>query len=348
MKGKKIELKKCFIIFSSLLVTIFFVSTVCFAEELFTKASGIPNGVATDIFVGEEKVWFASGEAGAAAYDKQSGEFTTYSKDNKLVSGMGEVRAVAEAFGKVWFGTDMGLSIIDQEGKVSFIKEIEVPSISKPGQVRKAFLTSAMSVWHKGNALWVCCGSVNGGLYRFDGESWLEIRFGKSVFNYVSDIEITDTDIWYSTSGFGIFIYNKKSKKWKTISAGSTGGEKLPHNSVTGLIKFEGNIWASTSAGVCKVKRDKAGKIEVEVFSTENTEGAIRIPNVNSITVTLDDEIFIGTIKGVSKYSNGSWEEVNFKDKNDKPYKVKRIFAITNDEDNLWVACNLGVLRMDL
>ncbi len=346
MKIKKMFFVKLYLvaIISSLLVVAF--ASFSFASvEVFNKKSGLVSDLAYNIYIGEDTVWFASGRFGAAVYDKGSGQVTVYGKGSKIAAGA--VGSVAVGFGKTWFGTEQGLNVMDEDGEVTTILEIEIPKLGKAGQMRKAMLYKAKNIWFADGALWVCSLGVNGGLYRYDGDKWEERRFGRSVFNYVSDLLVVGDDIWFTTGGFGVYIYNKVSGKWTVINTSSKNTALLVNDTIASLIAVGDDVWAATGDGVSKINKSESGKITVTHYSADDTKGIMLSPITTSIAATQEGDIYVGTVKGLIMLSDGTWSKVEISDESGKPYDIHRVFSLNSDGDTIWVGSNMGIIKLN-
>jgi ligand-binding sensor domain-containing protein len=331
--------------FCVVLLSTFFLSFPCMAAELFSRKKGLPSDVALNIAIGEDNVWFASENAGVLHSDKAADEFKILSKSDSEI--LGKVFSVAVAFNKTWVGGERGMVVIDEDGEITELTELQLSLPQRPGVTSKAFFVKIRKMFFEDGFLWVCCYGVHGGLYRYDGKIWEEVKFGKSRFNYVTAIKATGDDIWYGTVSFGVYVYNKTTKKWTILNSGSKKAAALPDDNVSSLALFEGDIWAGTSKGVCKIEKD-GEKYSVTLFDHDNTDGGLKDPNITSLAMMENGDLLVGTFDGLSRYSIGLWESLSFKDGDNNPIDFHRVYAVIADGDTVWVGSEKGILREEL
>ncbi len=338
-----------------------FISSLSFAQTertvtLYDKSKGLQTELALDIHVTEDVVWFSSDKAGATSFEKDSGTFKFYTAATKFNFVTGGVGSMTTAFGKRWFGTADGLNEVSEDGEIIMHKEIEVPFIGKKGKTRQAPLRGAKHVWFKGGKLWVCSHKALGGLYFYDGTSWTELRFVKSVFNYVNDIEIVGDNIWFATATFGIYIYDPAAdpnapptatvKPWKSITSSKKSVAQIKSNVINDMLLVGDTIWAATTKGIAEISID-GDDYSVTTHDKESTDGAINNNVITALTATADGDIIAGSMNGIFIYSNGSWDKLNLVDQEGKELSIRKIYSLAIDGDYVWIGSNLGILRME-
>ena len=338
-KGQSLCLASIF-----LFIFTFSMAFSCQAADFYNKkGDGLKSHIATSIHATEDFVWFSSSVAGAISFDKQSEEFRLYTRNKDKL--LGAVYSVVTAFDKTWIGTNLGMNVIDEDGVVTSVTEIEVPSIENPGEMTKKGIREARNLWFEGGYLWLCSYTVHGGLFKFDGKYWEEMKFGMSKFNYVTDIEVVGDDIWFGTSGYGVYIFNDISRRWTILNSASEELEKLVHDSVNDISFVKGKVWVCTAGGVSVIDPQKNGKFGIDSYTSKNTAPEMSLDNPTAMTTTKEGVIYVGTTNGLSKFSDGTWErmELTDEDGNAVPFTMVKTLAI--DGDYLWVGSNKGIFR---
>jgi ligand-binding sensor domain-containing protein len=342
MKNRKLDFTKYFF---ALLFT-FLISQTCIADELFTIKGGLPSQTAKKINVSSNKVLFSGGVNGILIYDKETSNFTAYTKkDNKYLA---KTYDVVEAFEKIWVATDSALLSIDEDGSISEILKIETASITRPGDVNQPRMSKVRKLFYEGGYLWVSCFGVHGGLFRYDGSGWEEVRFGLSPFNYCTDVKVVGDNIWYGTISLGVYVYNVPTREWRTLNSASKDTVKLPNNTIASLTYANGNLWVGSRDGVFEIKKDeKEFKFDVVVHDSKSSNGQLESTGTTKITSSEEGDIFVSAPKGISKYSEGKWERLAFTDGENNPIDVKRYYTVQADGDSVWIGCDKGIIKTD-
>ena len=347
MRAINLNSKKIIRIAAFLLLLISFTFSVSFAVEVLTKENGLISNQATNIRVEDDNIWFIAETFGISSLNKESGEFTTYGSDSKLVAGT--IGSAVKAFDKIWVGTSLGVHSMDSKGNIETITEIEVPHPRKPGVVIKKTFDKSERVWFKGGKLWVCSMGVRGGLYTFNGSNWDEVSVGKQTFNYVNDLEVFNNEEWFATSAMGIYIRNVKKGSWRFISPGK---DKLviaqvPRGAMSAIMELDGVIWAASSGGIYEIQPQEEGKVEVTVHDSKTTDGAIKNNLFTSLVATESGDIYAGTTSVLYMYSNGSWSEVQLTGEDGNPIRVNRVYSLAADGDTVYVGLSTGVVKIN-
>ncbi|HTA81651.1 MAG TPA: histidine kinase [Bacteroidia bacterium] len=144
----------------------------------------------------------------------------------------------------------------------------------------------------------------------------------------ISNFFFTGNDIWITNnSATGLFVF-KNDKQFTQIASFSGGIYTLIRDSLN-------SFWASAYSSVFQLKRENN---KILVIQSKNTE-----TKIFSICKMPDSSLYIGTIKGLFSYKNGTLINLG------KTYSVLRnwVYDIKLSNNNVWIATkDTGIVLM--
>jgi ligand-binding sensor domain-containing protein len=159
-------------------------------------------------------------------------------------------------------------------------------------------------------------------------------------FNVNSSLQDKDGNLWFGTTGDGVYKYDGKLFTQFTTSNG------LSSNSARPLLEDKGGkIWIGTDDGVCLYDDNKFSKIQI-VLQNHTLSSKY---NVWSIMQDKSGKLWFATSIGVYVYDGKSFSSFKVND-NDVSYCTAKIEKILEDNaSNLWFGgrCYDGVYRYD-
>ena len=194
-------------------------------------------------------LWFATNHYGIMRYSGDTLEF--FDKKNGL--GAGRVTGIAEdEKGNIWIGTYGGLSKFDPSVTASDKKPLFTTFANRPGLPDNEIWSLIID---KKGTFWV--GTMEG-VCQFDGENFTPFHLPKvavkdtnTILSYRRITSILETDegtIWIALDGFGICIYDPRSRDKNFTHITKESG--LPDNNIADLMQdSKGNIWLGSMFG---------------------------------------------------------------------------------------------------
>ena len=183
-------------------------------------------------------LWFGTIGDGVARYDKKT--LTYFSDPEGFYSG--SVYAINEdKTGNMWFGTDRG--VYKYDGK-TFKNYNQKDGLNHIDISRKSILVD------RSGTIWI---GTHGGVYRYDAPADKKGGQCFSLFPLLAPINVADIiednngNIWFASSGKGVFRYDGK-----TI-VNFNEKEGLGENYAGGMAQDKaGNMWFTMKNGICR------------------------------------------------------------------------------------------------
>jgi ligand-binding sensor domain-containing protein len=186
-------------------------------------------------------------------------------------------------------------------------------------------------------------GTDYGGLAKFDGNNWTVFNTANSGLphNDVRGIVIDGHNKWIGTIGGGLAKFNDTT--WTIYNSSNSG---LPHDNILSVTMDAGGnlwigttwVWSSLPPGALggAVRFDKVGS-----WTNYNpSNSGIAAYNVRTINATDTNELWFGTINGLSKKVGNTWTTYNTGN-SPLPYDDVRDIKIDTTGD-LWIGTYSG------
>ena len=185
------------------------------------------NNIAAVAIDGENNVWFGTENGGVCLYNA-SGEWHNFTTKDGLINNTVWSIAVDDE-NMIWFGTPNGVSKYDREEWTAYTLEGD-----------ELVDDMVFSIVAKNNYLWFGTAS---GVSAFDTESERWTSFDTLRGTTVTSIASRDQDIWFGTSGDGVYLYEFKDNNWTRF----TKKDGLVDNIVTSIvIDASDEVWVGT------------------------------------------------------------------------------------------------------
>jgi len=204
--------------------------------QVLTVSDGLPSNWVTALAPAPEgKLWVGTGNAGIYLLDPETGKGKGYRTADGLSSD--QVTSIALFQGKVYVGTDAGLSVFDGS---------QWETVPKVQNVTMRNVRLAASP--DGGELWACSVYLAGGTVRFDGKEWKFMGGeGRGLFNDIQGFAfLPDGVVMGSGSGSA---YLRSGSDVKVLSgeipignvfAVKERGKTLLLGSSRGLFEYDG------------------------------------------------------------------------------------------------------------
>ncbi len=213
-----------------------------------------------------------------------------YSTDSELSNSLIN-QLFQDERGFIWVATEFGLNKYDGYRFSNYIHQPDDNTTIKNNYVRTLFETSDQKL---------LVGCINGLMqYNRDTDSFQEIpllREDKQVYAHVAQMcELHNGEIWISTSGQGIFNYNKTENKAYSINHIM---ERLDYYYLNSIYEdSENNIWIGTENNGLIYYSPQTDRIQLFKYPDINDN------NISSIIEDTHGNLLVGTQKnGLSRY----------------------------------------------
>ncbi len=291
-------------------------------------------------------VWVGTYYGGVNLWNKFNNNFQSLFniKDNQAYN-LGVVSALQESSdGTLYIGTeDNQIIVIEENGKTNSILTDTLKTSLLDINVKSLFLDD--------QKLWI--GTLKNGIKCFDIErkKFIKSDIDPLLHNLLKDVGIysiqkIDDHLIFATFGKGLVIYNKLTKKYKTIRQDSDTPNALSNDKIRSLfVDSQKNLWIGADNGLNLIASGEnlsSNNIRVQQFYFERK--ASYGNKILSINEGKKGQIFVGTKdSGLLKLEAGNFEKVNFNLSNKN---VVAVYGILKDASgNLWMSCNLGIVN---
>lgn len=199
-------------------------------------------------------LWFGTIEEGVVRYDGKS--LTYFSNPDGFINHT--VYAINEdKNGNLWFGTDQGVYKYDPSAELSPVGKTFRNYNQKDG-LNHLDITRKGILVDRSGTIWV---GTHGGVYRYDPVADSKGGQSFSLFGLLPPINVAGIledksgNIWFASSGNGVFRYNPSAslKKGEKTITNIAGKEGLGENYAGGIAEDkDGNLWFTMKNGICK------------------------------------------------------------------------------------------------
>ena len=290
-------------------------------------------------------IWIGTYYGGINLWDPFNTSFSTfYDIRGSLALDLGVVSAMVEDDqNRFYFATeDQGIKVIHSNGK---------SDLNTTQALHKKLLNSNIkSLLLKNNKLWV--GTLKSGIHRFDlttqnFDDTPEIKHINTFLENKSIYAITTVENYmvFGTFGDGVFIVNRNTRDVTHIGVSDLGSNGVTNDRIrTMIFDKDKNLWIGTDKGLNKIRYDDISKTSPPVAHFLYDQKTFYGHNVISLYQTVEGKIYVGTKeRGVLQFESNQFTKVNFKLLNSK---ITSAFSIVEDQQqNLWIGCNLGMVK---
>lgn len=155
--------------------------------------------------------------------------------------------------------------------------------------------------------------------------------------------------LWYGSRGEGIFIYDKKKRKFYSAQYDSNSRNSLSDNTVRILYKDRyGVVWIGTDDGLNKYIPHVNPFL---LYSYDENRNSVISNLITGFTEDIYHRVWISTYGGVSRFDPQTKIFTNFKEftlSDGKRISCKNMRDITTDsKGNIWFLPKWGILKLD-
>ena len=214
---------------------------------------------------------------------------------------------------------------------------------------------SSNSIWamfeDNRNRFWV--GTFHQGLNyhdplgrKFSSVSKESDRNGGLTHNTVSSIYAEGDEIWLSTDGGGLHIWNKLGNQWKVYTAGSSSG-RIGSNAVFDVVKdSDGSYWIGTWAGGLNRFNKSTGRFRQYLHDPDDPQSLPGDNSVFEMDIAQNGDLWIATYYGgLAMKKSGSNNFFTIAEKDGLSSNL--VYAVLIDsENNIWGGTGDGLNRV--
>lgn len=297
------------------------------------------NAIRTIFLDKEENIWLGHYQAGISIMkNKKAFNNIPHNPSDNFSLSYSHVSSLLYDDNKLWIGTDGGGLNTFENGKVSFITELDGKKI--PNKILSLF---------KDSRGWIWMGSYLEGLYLYQEKEQKLINLEKdwNIKLPHGDIrcfyEDQDNNIWVGTHGGGILIVNTKTKATEVISASDS-----MHNLSIDFIRIirkdsYGLIWVGTSYGLnCY---DPIQKKWRNYLPNREING-LRNGFINVIYEDHNSQLWVGTGDGLYLFNRNK----DFFSCYSKAHGMSSnivVGMLEDKENNLWITTDNGLTKIN-
>ena len=258
------------------------------------------------------------------SYNDRQAKYSSQARTIKDIEPCGDLLLLATHEGIYEFDPSTG-----SRKKMSWEKELK--DIIKG--VSSLYVDSKDNLWIAVDNVGVLCHDISSGkntMFTPSGEGTLS---GKNVSSIIED---DNGRIWFATSPFGIDVYDPETETFTNYDTGNSG--MISNRTYTFIRSVtSSNILFSNSDGVCSfdpltrnfINYDKASGLPVNDV------------NDNSLYITRDSTIFLGSVHGLLSFKEGTQSQVI------KPYNIT-ISRLIVDGNEVLPGDKTGILNTSM
>ena len=248
--------------------------------SFITEEDGLPYNQVWDFhFENDSEIWITT-MYGIAVYDRESGITQTLTKEDGF-SGELMYEIALDQLGRKWVATDNGVTIIQPDGTIDTITEINGESLN---------YVFSINVDDNDGTVWVGTERIGLILIEPDGKTTHIKRKNGLSSNFIYRI-IKDKkgNMWVTTDGNGVNLFKDKNFIGYDIQS------ELNANTIVSLKQAKnGAIWIGTENGLSKFENDSFTNYTIpkSLFDDDEIWDIEELPNGDLLLLTYTFELF--------------------------------------------------------
>ena len=318
--------------------------------------SGISANFITSITEdGRQGLWIGTLNSGVNRFDFSTGRFTSFKHTNNDPTGIinNNIRQICIGpKGKVWVGTQEGLSIIDP-------LNFEIRSFQhEPGNKQSLSQNSVYSIYQDAaRSMWV--GTYFGGAnISYSANTFFSLIQNSEIKAEISNnvvsgiVEDNKKNIWIGTEGGGLNCINQNTRQLTVYKNNINDPYSISSNLVKSVyIDSDSLLWIGTAhGGGINCFDAKSGRFK-RILYQENNEST----EVHAIFEDSQKRFWLGTTQGLLLFQKNKTELIPFKSdpltgpdriKLEAPGKTPKAF-FEDGNKQLWIATTSGLYRIN-
>ncbi len=274
-------------------------------------------------------IWLGSYENGAFIFDKGF-EFKNIIKKLEIIKPVLVDNPIWNIFednkSDIWLATEKsGTYRISKSGTFNFNEKSGLPG----NQVYKIYQDKDGNIW---------LAVLGNGLCKFNGDKFSHFDVSDGLDNKIYGIaQDKEKNFWFASNGAGLIKFNVQNGLPKAVSLADT--RRFPEMLLNSVVVDHDNILWLASA------HDGIFRFDGHKFINFTTENGLIINDINRLFVDSRNNLWIGTIGGISIFKNNSFFNID-----SKTYGLPNdeIQAFAEDKlGNIWVGTLDGLARFN-
>lgn len=274
--------------------------------EKFSLSKEIKNQVNCFYKDSKNTIWAGTQDNGIFKFSLKDSTLTHVFPDEERNLSNRIRKIINDRFGNIWVGSRLGIFL--QKAGTDSLKQIKQPdpltSKIRSNSIYDIFID-------RNDIMWV--GTFSFGVSYTDFKRKPFHRYSisdeKTFFSAKMINCFTDSDlenIWIGTEEDGLFLYNRRTLKFKQFKPDSKDKNSLAGANIKSIAReADGNLWIGYYAAGLDFLNTKTGKI-THFKTDQNSHNSIASNSIGALALDDQENLFIGTDKGVDIRKNKS------------------------------------------
>lgn len=244
------------------------------------------------------------------------------------------VHCALNVYGDLYiFGTSKGIYEFKRNKNGSFV-QIKTPRFAELANMR----IQSLYFDQKTGLLWI--GTFANGLYQTPISSLMKPELTYRTTLPIKVIKpVSENEIWAGCDGEGVFIFNRYNSEFKRLLSHSENqDDNLGANGIYDIIEADGKVWVTTyTAGIFIVNTRSI--VDRQFKHQKFNANSLADDHVNVIYEDSDGDLWFGTNKGLSFYSEKSKRWKHYLDEDNSSTKDNSVILAIKEDVNkdIWV-----------
>ncbi len=317
---------------------------IVYKPGISSNFSNISNETVNELFVDSGGDIWVGTDFGLNVFDPAEMNFEVFFQDTAGGTEYGDNRILAVSEGKkgqIWVGTSNGLYVFDRSAK-------EFHLISFPTERLTRRQPYVVKLFHSRNPsntnMWV---GTYCGLYRFNISTLSYTDFSRKKVSLmpsdtVNAIYEDSRGILWAGTPSGIYCYNTVTE---TDYIYNTRNSNLPSDEILSFMEdAEGRLWVGTLGGGIAVFDYAKGVFE-PFGNPDELYGGMTNNYIYSMLQTKNGSIWLGTIRGLNKFTPGKFRFTHISAASGKPMLNSNMVwsFLEIDTNTVWIGTENGI-----
>ena len=254
--------------------------------QVFDKKYGVPDDKITALFKDSEgTIWAGTSQSGLYQFSGENFEIHRYFHSPNSLENI--INSIASKDSKLFVATNGGLLIFDL--KTGELVKLTTEEGLPHNRIRHVFIDSKGRTW---------LATRSNGIYHV--ESKLEFTIDlRAELEFVSIAEDKEGNLWATTSGDGVFMFNSDSLRYYSINDG------LKSNYCYSLVVDKNEmVWVGHRLGMSMINKQN------NIIRTFSVDQGINVNcNLNAVTINSKGNLVFGTTQGLIFYDHSREKE---------------------------------------
>ncbi len=308
--------------------------------ERYNTSNGFPTNKLSRILIVENKIILGTRGRGVVVFDKKTRKAKLLNETQNLLDNT-ILSIVKYADKKVLIGTNEGINLLD----------LEKMTIQLPDFIQDKNVNFASAILVLDSTIWV--GTNGNGLICFQkkGEQYIRDEFVQNDFNSHSlSSNIINSilkdrfgTIWIGTQD-GLSYFDPVKQFFEHYNHLYGDKNSLLDKNVWSIYEDGKTLWVGTRDGVTSIETSE------DKYTRYPYNGKTVNNSVYAITKDKYNRFWVGTVDGLFHFvpEQKRFIPIEFRETNENQHENRVNHLHIDQSDNLWVACNEGISKLNL